>query len=127
MEKVHYSAFVTLVEKQIGRHPLIKIISAETVMFYYAFASWKKRPIEAENRFSLHTKKSFIAFYIMMIHAIVIETIGIHWWLHDKSLILSIVLLILNIYSVIFFIGDIQAVRFNPLVVDEKQIRVRLG
>lgn len=119
--------FATLVEKQIGRHPLIKIISAETVMFYYAFASWKKRPIDAENRFSLHTKTSFIAFYSMMIHAIVIETIGIHWWLHDKSMILSIVLLILNIYSVIFFIGDIQAVRLNPLTVDEKQIRVALG
>lgn len=119
--------FTTLVEKQIGKHPLIKIISAETLMFYYAFGTWKKRPITVENHFSIHKKTSFIAFYVMMIHAIVIETIGIHWWLHDKSMILSIVLLILNIYSVVFFIGDIQAVRLNPLIVDEKQIRVALG
>ncbi len=119
--------YTTLVEKRIGKHPLIKIISAESVMFYYAFASWKKHPIAEDNRFALHTKTSFIAFYIMLIHAIVIETIGIHWWLHDKSIILSIVLLIFNIYSVIFFLGDIQAVRLNPLIVDEKQIRVALG
>ncbi len=119
--------FPTAVEKRVGRHPLVRIISAETIMFYYAFASWKKHPTVGENRFTLHTQTSFIAFYIMLIHALVIETFGIHWWLHDKSLILSIVLLVLNVYSVIFFIGDIQAVRLNPLIVDDKQIRVSLG
>ncbi|KAA0955707.1 beta-carotene 15,15'-monooxygenase [Sporosarcina sp. ANT_H38] len=122
-----FFTYAALVEKRIGKHPLIKIISAESVMFYYAFASWRKQPIMGENRFSLHTKTSFIAFYIMLIHAIVIETIGIHWWLFDKSIILSIVLLIVNIYSVIFFLGYIQAVRLNPLSVDGKQIHVALG
>ena len=107
-------SFATIVEKKVSAHPLVKVISSEIVMFYYAFASWKKRPITGDNQFTLHKKTSFIAFYIMLIHAIVIETIGIHWWLHDKSLILSIVLLVLNVYSIIFFIGDIQAVRLNP-------------
>lgn len=119
--------FPTAVEKRVGKHPLIKVISAEMLMFYYAFASWKKIPLTGKDRFTLHTKTSFIAFYIMLIHAIVIETIGIHAWLHDKSVILSIVLLVLNVYSVLFFIGDIQTVRLNPMVVDEKQIRVSLG
>lgn len=119
--------FATLVEKRVGSHPIIKIISAEAVMFYYAFATWKKRPMIGENRFTLHTQTSYIAFYVMIIHSIVVETIGIHWWLHDKSMILSIALLILNVYAVIFFIGDIQAVRLNPLVVDDKQIRISLG
>lgn len=120
-------AFATAVEKRVGTYRIIKILSAEITMFYYAFASWKQRPLQKENEFTLHTKTSFIAFYIMMIHAIVIETLGIHWWLHDKSMILSIILLVLNIYSIFYFLGDIQAVRLNPLVVDEKGIKVSLG
>lgn len=120
-------SFPTAVEKRVGKHPLIRIISAEMIMFYYAFASWRKSPLAGKNRFTLHMKTSLIALYIMLIHAIVIETIGIHALLHGKSLILSIVLLVLNVYSVLFFIGDIQAVRLNPMVVDAKQIRVSLG
>lgn len=120
-------SFAALVEKRVGSHLLIKIISAEILMFYYAFASWKKRPFVGGNRFTMHTKTSYIAFQVMIIHAIVVETFGIHWWLHGKSLILSIVLLVLNVYSVIFFIGDIQALRLNPLIVDDKKIRISLG
>ena len=63
----------------------------------------------------------------MLIHAIIIETIGIHWWLHEKSMILSLVLLILNIYSVIYFIADIQAVRLNPLTLEKDRLRISLG
>src|SRR5699024_1276344 len=42
-------------------------------------------------------------------------------------MILSIVLLVLNIYSVLFFIGDIQATRLNPITVEDKQIRISIG
>ena len=77
--------------------------------------------------FTLHKKTSIVAFYVMLIHAIVIETIGIHWWLHGKSMILSIVLLLLNVYSLIYIIADIQTVRLNPLKMNERQLQVSLG
>jgi len=64
---------------------------------------------------------------MMMIHAIVIETIGIHWWLHEKSMVLSILLLILNVYSVLFFIADIQAVRLNPIYATNDALYLSLG
>src|SRR5699024_1576908 len=114
-------------DKNVRTHPLIRVVCAEIVMFYYAFASWKKRPIRDENRFKLHTKTSLIPLQVMLIHAILFETIAIHWWLYDVSMILSIVLLVLNVYSIFFFIGDIQATRLNPIIVEEKQIRLSLG
>ncbi|MDW0116442.1 beta-carotene 15,15'-monooxygenase [Sporosarcina thermotolerans] len=120
-------AFPALVKEKVSSHPLISIVAAESLMFYYAFASWKRKPPVGEIMFSLHQKTSLLAFYIMLIHAIVIETIGIHWWLHGKSAILSIVLLILNIYTVIYFIADIQAVRLNPLKMNENHMQVSLG
>lgn len=64
---------------------------------------------------------------MMIIHAIVIETIGIYLWLHDKSIVLSLILLVINVYSVLLFIGDIQALRFNPLQVEQDRLYVSLG
>jgi len=120
-------AFPSLVKERVSSHPLVSVIAAESLMFYYAFASWKRKPPTGESLFSLHQKTSLLAFNIMLIHAIVIETIGIHWWLHGKSMILSIVLLILNIYSVIYFIADIQTVRLNPLAMKENRMQISLG
>lgn len=120
-------AFPELVKEKVSAHPLVSIVTAESLMFYYAFASWKRKPPVGGNLFTLHQKTSMVAFYVMLIHAIVIETIGIHWWLHGKSMILSIVLLLLNIYSVIYFIADIQTVRLTPLAMKENRMRISLG
>ncbi|WP_252501881.1 beta-carotene 15,15'-monooxygenase [Sporosarcina sp. Marseille-Q4943] len=120
-------AFPAHVKNNVSTHPFVSIITAESLMFYYAFASWKRKPPAGETMFTLHQKTSMIAFYVMLIHAIVIETIGIHWWLHGKSMILSIVLLVLNIYSVIYVIADIQTVRLNPLAMRENRMHISLG
>jgi len=115
------------VHENVKPNPLIHIVLSEALAFYYAFFTWKKRPPEDPASITLHKNTSSIAFTIMLIHAIVIETLGIHWWLHDKSAVLSIVLLILNVYSVIYFIGDIQATRLNPLTIKDGNLNVSLG
>lgn len=115
------------VEKRVGNHILLQVLTAEFLMLYYVFASWKKKVPRAEFDFSLHQKSSLIAFYIMLIHAIIIETAAIHWLIHEKSLILSVIMLLLNVYTVIFFIGNIQAIRLNPLFVQDGKIFVSLG
>lgn len=120
-------SFPMIVEETIRKHPFLRLISAECVMFYYAFATWKQKPQLDDKTFTLHHNTSLVAFYVMLIHAIVIETLGIHWWLHEKSMILSLVLLIVNVYSLIYFLGDLQVIRLNPLVVKEEEIQVSLG
>lgn len=115
------------VYRNIKPNPLINIILSEALAFYYAFFTWKKRPTDDPRAITLHKNTSSIAFTLMLIHAIIIETIGIHWWLHDKSALLSIILLVLNVYSVIYFIGDIQATRLNPLTVKNGKLNVSLG
>ncbi|MFJ7735561.1 beta-carotene 15,15'-monooxygenase [Lysinibacillus sp. NPDC097287] len=117
-------SFAKSVEQHAPKHPIIQIICAEFHMFYYAFASWKRK---AKPGLTLHKNSSYIAFQIMIIHAIVIETIGIHWWLHEKSMVLSIILLIFNVYSVVFFVADMQAIRLNPVHVSNDKFYLSLG
>ncbi|MFJ8262781.1 beta-carotene 15,15'-monooxygenase [Rummeliibacillus sp. NPDC094406] len=117
-------AFPQSVDQHVKSHRLVHIICSEALMFYYAFFSWRKEPQEG---FTLYKNSSYIALQIMMIHAIVIETLGIHWWLHDKSIILSIVLLIFNVYSVFFFLADLQAMRLNPVTFQKNSLLISAG
>ncbi|MGM9922421.1 MAG: beta-carotene 15,15'-monooxygenase [Bhargavaea sp.] len=120
-------AFPAAVDSHIRSHPIVHAFCSEMLMFYYAFGAWKKKPLLTEDTFTLHRKTSHMAMQLMLIHAIIIETIGIHWWLHEKSLVLSIILLILNVYSVIYLIGDMQAVRLSPAVFGRDTLYLSLG
>ncbi|MEO4054780.1 beta-carotene 15,15'-monooxygenase [Solibacillus sp. CAU 1738] len=117
-------AFPQAVDTHVQKNPIIHVLCSELLMFYYGLFSWRKT---APKGFTLHTKTSYVAFQIMMIHAIVIETLGIHWWLHSKYPIVSLVLLVLNIYSVLFFIADIQAVRLNPAKIQNGTLFLSMG
>lgn len=119
-------SFSNAVDKYVAKNPLIYVICAESLMFYYAFCSWKKKPQEG---ITIYKNSSLIAFQIMLIHAVVIETIGLHWIFHlvGISPIVSIILLILNIYGVIFLLGDIQALRLNPIYINNESIYITQG
>lgn len=119
-------AFPQAVDRYVKKLPIIDVICIEFLTYYYAFASWKKKPYEG---YTIHKNSSAVALNIMIIHAIVIETIGIHWLLHYLNIptFISIILLILNIYGVIFILGDMQALRLNPIYFTENSILVSQG
>jgi len=117
-------SFPKAVENHAPKHPIIQMLCTDFLVFYYALASWKRKE---RSGLTLHKNSSYIAFIIMLIHGIAIETIGIHWWLHEKSLVLSILLLILNVYSVLFFVADMQAIRLNPVHVTSDKLYLSLG
>ncbi|MGG0463807.1 beta-carotene 15,15'-monooxygenase [Priestia aryabhattai] len=120
-------SFSRAVNEKFPKQTFLHVLSSEMLMFYYGFGTWKRKPSAEGNTFTLYKHSSFITFQIMIIHAIIIETLGLHWLLHNTSIILSVVLLILNIYSIVFFIGDIQALRLNPLRVEDDGLYISFG
>ncbi|WP_377890173.1 beta-carotene 15,15'-monooxygenase [Alkalihalobacillus sp. R86527] len=114
-----------MVEKNVGSTIIYRVLVSELLMFYYAFFSWKKE--KGKTGYSLHKNSSVVMIHLMMIHAIAIETIGLHWWLHEQSAIISAVLLILNIYSIAFIVAEIQAIRLNPARITDNELYLSLG
>jgi hypothetical protein len=117
-------SFSHSVARYVQNNQIIKMLCSELLMFYYAVASWKT---PAPTGITMYKKSSFIAFQVMMIHAIVIETLGVHYWLHAKAPLLSIILLVINIYTVLFLLADLQALRLNPVHVTNEAMYISLG
>lgn len=104
-------AFPTSVDRYVKKNPIVHVICSEMLMLYYAFASWRRQPRQG---ITMYKNSSYMITQLTIIHAIVLESIGFHWFFHEQSPGLSILLLLLNIYSIFFFLGDIQAMRLNP-------------
>ena len=117
-------AYSAAVDRHSKSNQIVRMLSSELIVFYYAFASWKK---QTSVGITLHKNTSFIASQLMMIHAIAIESIGIHWWLHSKAPVLSIILLFINVYGIIFFLGDLQAMRLNSIKTTRDGFYISLG
>lgn len=108
-------------------HFLLRLFTMEWLVVYYGLFSYRQKAPSHAGVFSLYKKSSAIALHIMLLHALVIETVAIHWFLHSYSPIVSIVLLILNIYGLIYILADIQITRLSPLEVKDGQLVVSQG
>ncbi|MDR4921597.1 hypothetical protein RGU71_12785 [Bacillus thuringiensis] len=129
--KSEYSSFSyaidTAFDATMKRNKLIDIIVTECKLIYYAFLSWREKVPEGEYVYSYHKKTGAIGVYIMIIHATLIESIGFHYLLHQWNPVIAWILLILNVYAMIYFIAEIQAMRKNPLIVTEEQVIIQIG
>lgn len=119
-------AFPEAVDRYVKKIPIIYVICTELLTYYYALFSWKKKPYEG---FTIHKNTSAVALNVMIIHAVVLETVGVHWLLHILHIptIISIILLIINIYGVIFILGDMQALRLNPIYMNDDSLFLSQG
>ncbi|MGX5629592.1 hypothetical protein [Bacillus thuringiensis] len=129
--KSEYSSFSYAIDAAFDatmkRNKLIDIIVMECKLIYYAFLSWREKVPEGEYVYSYHKKTGAIGVYIMIIHATLIESIGFHYLLHQWNPVIAWILLILNVYAMIYFIAEIQAMRKNPLNVTEEQVIIQIG
>jgi len=114
-------------DKKFAHHRIARVFTSEWMMLKHALGSFRKKPLVSERHFTAHQQTSIIAFYIMLIHAVVLETLGVHWLIHELNPVISWVMILLNIYTILFFIGEIEAIRLNPITVEEDKITIPFG
>ncbi|MEH7443275.1 hypothetical protein V7201_13290 [Bacillus sp. JJ1122] len=115
-------------EKHLPENKTALIFTTEFSLFHYALFSWKKKiHITSGQAFTYHKKTSVNAVYIMLIHAIAIESIGLHYYLHSWNAIVAYILLFLNIYGILYFLAEIQATRLTPYLLTEDHLLLQTG
>lgn len=108
----------------------LDVITSELTMFYYSFITWNKKGLSNANdpnMFTYHKKTSAIAFSVMLIHALILESVGFHFLLHSWNEMTSYVLLVMNLYTLVYLIADIQAIRLSPFILTKNLIYIQVG
>ncbi|MEI5905897.1 hypothetical protein WAK64_02300 [Bacillus spongiae] len=109
---------------------VIDVITSELAMIYYCFFSWRKKPLAnlgSVQVFTFHKKTSAIALYIMLIHALILESVGFHFVLLSWSPTLATIVLVLNLYTLLFFIAELQAIRLCPFIMMDQHLHLQVG
>lgn len=115
-------------ETHLPGNKMMLVFVSELALFHYALFSWKKKTtIDSGQPFTYHKKTSVNAVYIMLIHAIAIESIGLHYFLHHWNAIVAFIILFLNIYGILYFMAEIQATRLTPYVLTDTHLLLQTG
>ena len=109
---------------------VLDMILSEIPMLYYSFFSWRKKPLSIlsdVHTYTYHKNTSAIAFYMMLIHALVLESVGFHFLLHSWNETASITLLLFNIYTLIFILAEMHVIRLCPFMITNRCLYLQVG
>ncbi|MEH7381519.1 hypothetical protein V7138_13750 [Bacillus sp. JJ1533] len=116
--------------RTFGKKKLIDILVYDFSIFYYGFFSWKKK-WEDKNQirsFSIHTNSGYFGLFIMLVHAMVIEVIGVHFLIaHFWSPTAAWIFTALDVYALLWIIADYHAVRLSPIVIKDDKLFAQVG
>lgn len=106
-------ALIEATNTYMKENVLLHALLQEVLVMYYALLGWRKK---APSGYTLYKQSMYVPVMIMILHAVVLEAVAFHWLLHDWMPIVAYILLALHIYSIIFVLADMQAMRLNPTV-----------
>ncbi|MBM7662845.1 hypothetical protein JOC85_003656 [Bacillus mesophilus] len=112
----------TFQNKKIGA-----ILTTDLSVIYYSLFSWKQKEKEANHLFSYHKNTGYLAFIIMLVHALVIEMIGVHFLIAQKSHLLAWILTGLDLYTVLYLIADYRAAKLSPISIKDNVMNIVIG
>jgi hypothetical protein len=117
-------------QKVVGNVPAIGIVLTELSLVYYAIGGWFARyaPTHPTYKpFTYHLKSGYGTIAALMIGLSCIEIPLMHLVIHQFSPIGAWILTILTLYTILWLVGDYQAIRLHPIVVEGNTLHLRAG
>ncbi|MEH7222727.1 hypothetical protein V7112_02845 [Bacillus sp. JJ1566] len=113
-----------------GQKKLIDILVYDFSIFYYGFFAWKKKWVDRTHTrsFTIHINSGYFGLFIMLVHAMVIEVIGVHFLIaHFWSPTAAWIFTALDLYALLWIIADYHAVRLSPIVIKDDKLFAQVG
>lgn len=113
-----------------GKGKLSRFILSEFSIFYYVFASPARTAgpsTENGQRFAYRQNSGYTGIYFMVLHALVLEGIGVHFLLQMWSGTAAIIHAALSVYGIIYLTGDYRALGQRPILITGGQLLIRTG
>lgn len=103
-------------------------VVSEFVLTYYALFGWfKQYTNHTVQSFSYHKTNSYTGMFIAFCVVLLIETVAMHFIIGLWSNVVAWVVTALSVYTLVWILGDFNAIRLQPIVVDDTHLYLRLG
>lgn len=93
---------------------------------YALFPRFDRVP-PAPNSFSYHQRSEYFGVFLMLVHAMLIEIIAVHVMLMQYSHTAAWIATVLDMYALLFLIGDYQAIRKSPVILEDDRLHIQKG
>jgi hypothetical protein len=104
------------------------ILGSELAMFYYAIFGWRKKPAAVQGHaFTLHERSGWGTVVACILVLIAAEGIGMHLLLGIWSKTAAWFWTALDLWAVVWLLGDYQALRLRPSSIDGNALHIRYG
>ena len=123
-----YIRISTALRAIIGNARAAEIVASEVSIFYYALFCWRKQPKEVQGHaFTVHERSGWGTVLACILVLIVAEGIGMHLLLSMWSPVAAWVWTALDVWGVLWLLGDYHALRLRRSSIDDEALHLRQG
>ncbi|HET6231658.1 MAG TPA: hypothetical protein VFE05_16410, partial [Longimicrobiaceae bacterium] len=104
-------------------------IAFEVSLIYYALFSWRARPVvpQGAEAFTSHRRSGYTALVAALVMVSVVEGIAVHLLVEARSATAAWTITAVGLYGVLWVLGDLQALRLRPTLLERDRLHVRVG
>jgi hypothetical protein len=114
-----------MVYDQMKNPFLAATVRRDLLIYYYLFS--KKRLIDTADTYTLHKKTGYGGLVFGFMFVMVLEGIGVSFFLHNWNPLIAWIHLVFSVYMIIFLISDYKAIKQNPVYLSQTKVHIRLG
>lgn len=103
------------------------VLATELALVAYAVGGWFRRPTLVGGARSFTYLRAWTPLLAGLIVLLAVETLGVHLLVSLASPTIAWALSAVSSYGVLWLIGDAQAARHRPILVDSERLLVRVG
>ncbi len=122
-DRIHHAARAIA-----GKGRIAELAASEITMFYYATFGWKARAQPTPGRkLTFHRTSGWDTVLACILVLMVAEGIGMHLFLSLWSSLAAWIWTALDIWAVVWLLGDYHALRLRPSWIDDEAFHLRFG
>jgi hypothetical protein len=113
----------------LGGSRAADVVAMETSIFWYAFASWRRKPfVPAGARgFAYHKKNGYAGLLYTVMRIALVEAIALDFIIRVTSPLAANVFLAIDLLTAVWVLGLARGVQLRPILVTRDEIHVRNG
>ncbi len=107
--------------------PVFRLALTEVLLVYYGlFGLFRRTPVATPDRFSYHRSQD-LSVSLALVFITMFETVPLHLLVHQWSGVAAWFLTGLSLYTLLWLLGDLQALRLKPLELTATHLRLYTG